>query len=205
MRDVARHVDEIVGDVMDNLRTGRVKHEDDLTGVLVGSLSTGLKGFKSEGLVWDSAILTHRKSGEEKRFGADLLIHVSLQTNTQTYSKGVLVQAKRIGPNRRMTKKHHDDLRDQCEKMQKISASSFVFAYDESGMRCASASKIGGSVNPTIYNECNWTSFRFFWELFRCPVGDSNITSASVEKLAPANAISITGKGQLRVSVPLLE
>jgi hypothetical protein len=66
-REAARVADNAARRTMQRYREGRVKHEDDLTGWLVGALDDALDG-EIGGLTWDSAILTHRRSGEEGRY-----------------------------------------------------------------------------------------------------------------------------------------
>jgi hypothetical protein len=64
-----------------------------------------------------------------------LLIHVTLNTPQYKYSKGVLVQAKRIGPGVAMSPKPHAELVGQCNTMLSHSAASFLFTYDPHGLR----------------------------------------------------------------------
>lgn len=176
---------------------GLVTDEDDLTGVLIGNLDSAFHG-QVGGLSWSSSILRHRKgvAAEEKRIGADMLIHVAMNTPTQTYSKGVLVQAKRIGPDELMSRKDHLDMVGQCNKMLSHTPSSFVFSYSPIGMRCGAATKIAGATERDLYNKCGWTAYRFFLELFRCPVGDPNITTAKVADLPVPIAISLKAEGE---------
>jgi hypothetical protein len=44
---------------------------------------------------------------------------------------------------------------------------------------------------------CNWTSYRFFLELFRSPIGDPNLTSALVRDLPVPTVIALKGSGDL--------
>lgn len=198
MREAAHKVADIADVVMGDLGAGLIKHEDDLSGALAGAFREGFRGLQTQGIHWNAAVLTHRRSGEEKTYGADLLIHVKLETSEQSYSKGVLVQAKRIGPGENMSGKHHQDLKDQCDKMMGYTPESFVFAYDPSGMRCGSANRIAGATERDIYDQCSWTAYRFFLEFFRCPAGDKNITSARVEDLKPKVAMEITATGTFK-------
>ena len=121
LRMAARRADTAVNRAMEKYRLGLVTDEDDLTGVLVGNLDTELEG-KIGGLTWTTSILRHRRgvASEEGAIGADIVIHVSLKTPTQNYSKGVLVQAKRIEPHRKMDKKGHGKLIKQCGKMLSV-------------------------------------------------------------------------------------
>lgn len=185
-----------VRDAMRKYKAGRVKHEDDLTGVLVGALDRALTG-RIGGLEWDSSILTHRKGGEEAEYGADLLIHVRMNTTTQKYSKGVLVQAKRVERDEQMSARDHATLANQCRRMLSITPAAFVFNYSLRGMRCGAATRIAGASRRDLYAVCGWTSYRFFLELFRCPIGDPRITSAAVEELPVPIGLVVTATGEL--------
>ena len=86
-----------------------------------------------------------------------------------------LVRAKRIGPGVAMSPKPHAELVGQCDTTLSHSAASFVFAYDPHGLRAGSATKIAGAADRTLYDRCSWTAYRFFLQLFRCPIGDRAI------------------------------
>jgi hypothetical protein len=191
--EAAKRAEVAVNRTMEKLGRTRVVDEDDLTGVLVGNLDAELQGIIGD-LSWDTAILRHRRgrAAEEKTIGADLLLHVRLDTKALKYSKGVLVQAKRAGPRAPLKPSIHADLVADCKKMLKITPASFVFDYAKEGMRCGSASAIGGSSNPDLYHQCVWTAYRFFLELFRCPIGDPRITSADVSDLPVPIAVRVT-------------
>ena len=136
-----------------------------------------------------------RKS--ERHPGNAGLIHVGLKTGNYSYSKGVLVQSKRTGPDQRLKSADFDELKKQCKKMTRYSPASFVFSYDPQGLRVAPATKISGSNDSDLYGQSDWTAYRFFLELFRCPIGDPRITSANVDDLRPRYAFSIKGEGRL--------
>lgn len=195
-RAAARQAEEGTKDAMQIYNSGSVEDEDDLTGVLVGTLSSKLSG-KIGGVKWSASILRHRrgKAAQEKRIGADLLIHVCVDILGVNYSKGVLVQAKRVEPMQAMEKSEHDDLRNQCRKMLHHTSHAYVFDYVRGGMRCGSAIRIAGSENRRLYKECTLTPYRFFYELFRCPIGDPQITSARVDDLPTPHILFIKGIG----------
>lgn len=196
MRKIARRAERASRLGMDKLKAGRIKHEDDLTPALAMAIELAVHGYKAGGVTWDASVLTHRRSGEEGVYGADLLIHVTLDTPQYKYSKGVLVQAKRIGPGVPMSAKPHAELVGQCNTMLSHSAASFVFAYDPHGLRAGSATKIAGAADRTLYDQCSWTAYRFFLELFRCPIGDRTIKSADVADLARYR-LALKGEGEL--------
>lgn len=202
MRVAAHSAEQAIQRAMAKYRDGLVTDEDDLTGVLVGSLDAEFSGKGASslgGLQWSSSILRHRKgvAAEEKLIGADMIIHVRVDTPIQTYSKAVLVQAKRHEPGDQMSAREQAELLRQCKKMLAVSPAAFVFDYAKGDMRCASATKIAGSANRDLYAACNWTAYRFFLELFRCPIGDPKITSAKVADLSVPTVIKLEGTGDL--------
>jgi hypothetical protein len=85
------------------------KWSADYGAALPSHIESEVNGYRAGGVTWDASVLTHRRSGEEGVYGADLLIHVTLNTPQYKYSKGVLVQAKRIGPGVAMSRKPHAD------------------------------------------------------------------------------------------------
>ncbi|HEY5817368.1 MAG TPA: hypothetical protein VIU14_03065 [Mesorhizobium sp.] len=202
MRAAAHSAALAVWRAMVKYRDGVVIDEDDLTGVVVGSRDAEFSAKSVSGvtgLQWSSSILRHRKgvAAEEKRIGADMIIHVEVNTPIQTYSKAVLVQAKRHEPGDQMSKKERSELLGQCKKMLAVTPAAFVFDYAKGDMRCASASKIAGSTNDDLYAACNWTAYRFFLELFRCPIGDPNITSARAVDLPVPIVLKLAGTGDV--------
>lgn len=180
----ARLAEEAVKAAMSEYASGHLTDEDDITPSLAGHLSARLKG-RVGNLDWSTSVVRHRrgKAAEEKRIGADLIIHIKFDTHSFKYSKGVLVQAKKSNKNEFISKKEHDRLRDQCKTMMHISPSSFVFNYQHGAMRCGPASRFEGSTSRNLDENCVWTSYRFFRELFRCPIGDPRINSSLVKDL----------------------
>jgi hypothetical protein len=196
IREAAKRADQAVNLTMEKYSQGRVTDEDDITGVLVGRLDEKLEG-QIGGLVWSTSVVRHRRgvASEESMIGADIVIHVSFQTRVRKYAKGVLVQAKRVEPGHRLNNGALLDLVDQCNKMLQITPASFVFAYAKGGMRCGAASRIAGSSSRNLHEECIWTSYRFFLELFRCPIGDPSLTSSSVRELPVPTKVVIEVSG----------
>jgi hypothetical protein len=185
LTEAARRAERAVNRAMGKYaRAPKSIHEDDLTGVLIGNLDAEIEG-RIGGLEWSSTILHHRRgsAAEEARIGADILLHVSLKTPQLSYSKGALIQAKRFEPGQVLPTDKANDLREQCDKMLSVTPASFVFNYARGSMRCGSATAISGLTDISLYYDCVWTSYRFFLEFFRCPVGDPRITTANVQDL----------------------
>lgn len=199
MSNAAKIADEAVRATIDNLASGLTTDEDDLSGVLKGNLDSAFRYNQIGGLTWQSSIMRHRKgtAAQEAKTGADMMIHINLNTPTQKYSKGVLIQSKAVKVGAKMSPRKHTDLVGQCEKMLTITPAAFVFNYTASEMRTASATKIAGSQSTELHRECNHTSYRFFLELFKCMIGDPRLTSAKFDDLSIPHGIELTASGTL--------
>lgn len=178
MAAAARIAADAATTTMRQYGSGHLTDEDDITPDLLATIRTSLTG-QIGGLTWSASVARHRagRAAEEARTGADMLIHVTLDTPTAKYSKGVLVQAKRFANDEYMSIRQQADLREQCKKMLERTPAAFVFNYMPGSMRVGSASRIVGASQRHLRSLCSWTTYRFFLELFRCPVGDPRITS----------------------------
>ena len=68
-RQAAREASQAVEDAMKQYKRGHVHDEDDITGVLIGSLLTTLQRSSIEGVALTASILRHRRgiAAEESR------------------------------------------------------------------------------------------------------------------------------------------
>lgn len=201
-REAARLANTAVAGAMSDMAGRHTYDEDDVTPGLVGRLHSTFENANLEGIQVKATVLRHRKgrAAEEKKFGADLLVHVSLDTDTQSYSKGVLIQSKKLEREDYWSSTWRNKLINDCETMLKTTCASFVFSYSERGMRCGAATRVSGALAKapvSLRYLCGWTSYRFFLELFRCPIGDPNITSARVDELPVPLALALGFKGHL--------
>lgn len=192
VRAAARAADEAVYDVMRKYREARVTDEPDITGVLVGRLDAALDG-EIGGLEWSSTIVrsSSGSAAEEKEIGADLLLHVRFDAHGRSFNKGVLVQAKRAEVGEQLSSKEAWRLHEQCRRMLGTSVASFVFIYATDQMRCGGAASFFEEPKRDIHGNCPWTSYRFFLELFRCPIGDPLIRGPLVEDLPVPHVLSL--------------
>jgi hypothetical protein len=182
----AKLATEAVNITVENFQKRYVYDEDDMTGFLIGSLQTKFHGTQIGGINLDASVLRHRRgiAAEEREYGADLLIHVTMDTPTQKYSKGVLIQAKKSEPEDYWSERKRNILVEQCNKMLEVTPAAFVLNYSERGFRCGAATRVAGATTAfSIAYLCGWTPYRFFLELFRCPIGDPRISSARVAGL----------------------
>lgn len=181
MSEAAHIADAATWQAMRHMEYGLVHDEDDVTGVLVGELNAALRNHIGP-VRWQAKILRHRKgiAAEELRYGADLLLHISYADPIRRFSKGVLVQSKKVEPYVPLSSSEQKRLIGQCDTMLGHTPSAFVFDYAARGLRVSSANKICGLDDPYLHANCEWTAYRFFYEFFRCPVGDRRITTTHI-------------------------
>jgi hypothetical protein len=196
-REVANVADRAATLTIAGYRDQTLPYETNITDGLALSLRTALHG-QIGGLDWSAHVMKSARgaAAEESETGADLLIHVAFSSPEVSYSKGVLIQAKRVEPRRLMQTEAHRELVAQCRKMLSITAASFVFDYTLQGVRCGAASVIMDSNNRSLYDLCIWTPHRFFFELFRCHIGDPSITSARAKDLPVPNKLFLEARGE---------
>ena len=189
----------------ENFRKRRLHDEDDVTAALVGSLQNSFHGAQLGRISLDASVVRHRRgrAAEESMYGADMLIHVAMDTPTQKYSKGVLVQAKRTEPEDYWSQRKRNTLIEQCNKMLAVTPAAFVINYAERGFRCGAATRVAGATSAfSVAYLCGWSPYRFFLELFRCPIGDPKISSALVSDLPEGDIpfiVELSLKGELEL------
>lgn len=197
IRAAARAADSAVNTAMRKYSEARVTDEPDITGVLVGRLDAALDGGIG-GLEWSSTIVrsSSGSAAEEKEIGADLLLHVRLDAHGRSFSKGLLVQAKRAEIGERLSSKEAVRLHEQCRRTLNTTAASFVFVYATNQMRCGGAASFFTGPRRDVHGNCPWTSYRFFLEFFRCPIGDPSIHGPLIKDLPVPHILSLKARGR---------
>ena len=196
MREAARAAENAVKMTLKKYTFGGIRDEPEITAYLVSQLDSQFDK-PIGGVNWSSTIVRNGSgnAAEEKKIGADLLLHVSLNTTIKKYSKGALIQSNRAEPDEAISTNELTKLQTQCAKMSGYTPGSFVFCYGQKSMRTGSASIFELSSDKFIHYSCPWTSYRFFRELFRCPIGDRRINSARVDDLPIPYVLAVKGSG----------
>jgi hypothetical protein len=109
----------------------------------------------------------------EKPTGTDLYVGISVQIESKIITKGFLVQAKIS--DKLNSQKDFDGLRDDCSKMLKRSESSYVWLYENSGVRVVNAEDVlkNSSRNPSIWRRRRASTV--FSRTLECTEGDFRI------------------------------
>jgi hypothetical protein len=182
--------------VIEKYAAGTYPREEDITAAFISLLGDKFDNRHFAQFRWTSRVLNRGRgvADEEGTVGADMLVHVALETSTVRYSKGALIQAKRKGKGVALTGSEHGALVQQCADMLAITPCAYVVNYTKQAMRFTSAHVVQASPERVLSNLTVWKSHRFFLELFRCPIGDPKIISAKYDDLP---GVSITGKGEI--------
>lgn len=107
-----------------------VEQEPQLTDKLVTRIQDSFDWKEVEGISWRAKILNPQGRGsQESKYGADFMGVLSIDFGKYIVNKGFLAQAKIIKPDKPIGKEGFFKMREQCEKMLKRTADSFVFIY----------------------------------------------------------------------------
>ena len=102
----------------------------------------------------------------EKPLGADIYIGIEDLTGPARETKGLLVQAK-------MRKYLHSmSLKEDCEKMLRRSKASYVWVYDERGLKVLDAQQIVGDPDHLSPNTKQRLPSTLFSRVLKCVEGD---------------------------------
>lgn len=156
------------------LRKGRIQDETAFTVSLIRKIEDKINGFGINGIKWEAMTLIPQS--QEKIFGADFLGVLRIKIRDYDLSKGFLVQAK-MKKNLNMTV-----LREQCEKMLQISPSSFVFIYDEEGVKIYPAiSVLNSKKSPSsLFHRTPASFYELHFESF---IGDRKLSAPNISVL----------------------
>jgi hypothetical protein len=153
---IAGAIDETIAAFND----GRIQDETAITDKMTTKIEDRINGFEIKGIKWEAMTLIPQS--QEKKFGADFMGVLKINTPYYQVSKGFLVQAK-IENNLNLSV-----LKRQCEDMLQISPDSFVFLYSKTGVKIVSAIAVLSSNKhpselyyrtPSIFFELHFESF----------------------------------------------
>jgi hypothetical protein len=196
-----------------DLAHGDVAGEEDFTGQLIGRCKQKLEDLKMPHARWGvAAILTEADDGparpsvrlsarqtqskgggsEESWSGADLLMVLEITAPDYEVRKGVLIQAKRLEPGKKLPTRIARDLRSQCKDMLDLTPASFVFVYSKTGVMTLSATTVEASERRDLHELEQWPNSTavFFTDFMKCWTGDPRLAATDRESLAVLRAES---------------
>lgn len=184
IRDAAERVGAAAEGTLSALRDGRVEQEPAFTDRMLGRIEHAMDGYTHNGVSWRAKTLTDRGRGaQESRFGADFFGVLDINLPGYTARKGFLAQAKLIEPGESMKTKDFEEMQEQCRKMLRLSADSFVFLYSRQGIFSVPALAVVSSSRTNPHNFYSRSVARFYEEHFACFFGDPRISGIEITSL----------------------
>jgi hypothetical protein len=168
------------------------EQEEALTGRLAGAIENIFSRNKVMGAFTTHVFTAKGSKSEEHDCGADLGVVFNVKSSDFNVTKGFLMQSKKedgikiqqTAPSILVKHKNDQLLKDQTEKMLKITPDSFVFVYSNEGIFVVPASSIYGSnSSASLYGK---RFANFFSEFFMCFIGDTRLVAfdqASLDRL----------------------
>jgi hypothetical protein len=147
-------------------------------------LADGASSYRPRGtLIWQAHTLRSGSgsAAHEKRFGADVLGVLTINTPEYRVAKGFLAQAKRAEPGAALSKARWDGLMGQCEKMLTISPDSFVIAYSKRrGVKFFSAEAVRSFSGRDLFQLYNMGIRSFFERNIESFIGDRLLDAPNI-------------------------
>lgn len=153
---------------------GRVQDETTFTGSLITKIEEKINGLEINQFKWEAMTLIPQS--QEKIYGADFLGVLTVDISDCKLSKGFLVQAK-MEKNLKIK-----ELKEQCDKMLQISPDSFVFVYNEEGVKIYPAISVLNSEKPPL-KLFHRTPAGFYELHFESFIGDRKLSAPNISVL----------------------
>jgi hypothetical protein len=137
-------------------------------------------------LIWQAHTLRSgsRSAAHEKRFGADVLGVLTINTPAYRATKGFLAQAKRAEPGVPFSKSRWGGLIDQCDKMLAVTPDSFVMAYSKKwGVSFFSAQAVRSFSGRDLYELYDMSVRSFFERHIESFIGDRRLNAPNIHVL----------------------
>jgi hypothetical protein len=137
-------------------------------------------------LVWQAMTLRagSGSAAHEKRYGADVLGVLSINTPSYRVSKGFLAQAKRAEPGEPFSKAEWERLQEQCEVMLRTTPDAFAMIFSKTrGVRMVSAAAIASFSGRDVFHLYDLGLRTFFERHIESFIGDRRLDKPKIEVL----------------------
>ena len=183
IRAFTHKIDEAVTAVASKYET-EIADEDDFTSRLLERIDAVLDGWQYAGITLKITKLKSKGRGsEEAEFGADVVATVNVNLREYQADKGILIQAKRLDVGRPFAVTEWHRLEKQIEKMSAHTDESYVWCYDESGVRSIKAVALRGSESRRPDDLYMSKCATFLGEFVQCKHGDPIISGFDQQAL----------------------
>ncbi|GEM_PF-3408231 len=180
---ISRVVDQANQDCAAEYRAGGIREEPAFTERFATRLQDRINNLdipETQVRASIHSLSSHGSRSEEKPSGADLVAVLDIDAHGRKRTKGLLVQAKRLEPNRPLGRRRYKGLTDQCAKMAAVSPESYVFVYSKVGVRAVTAKDLLANPGLQVDQLADITSpSQIFRDVVLCTKGDPSIGDAT--------------------------
>jgi hypothetical protein len=183
---VARMVVDGCQTTIEDFANEIIVDEESMTDRLFGSIATALNGRAIGNVIWKARTLRTGRgvAAEEKRHGADVLGVLQIDLPEYKTKKGFLLQAKRIEPDKPLSKADWERFQKQCALMRERTNEAFAAIYSRSeGVRFIPAATIGEIRRDQVFDVGSRSLFGFFRAHVKCEIGDRRLNSPTIGTL----------------------
>lgn len=194
----ARTLEAAAGRVCQDYEEEDVVDEEPFSDQLCGRLKETLVGVETDTIRWQADVVTGKrgrgafkarslkKTTEEPRLGADIIMVLDVETPTTVMRKGFLAQAKRLDRGKVLDRSEHTRLLGQCQQMLSFTSSSMVFLYNKTGVHVVPAAAVIAHRDRDLWTLFTWGLRLMFFDFAVCWFGDPRLQAtdrASLEGL----------------------
>jgi len=166
------------------MAVGRAPDEPSITNRFLAAMEAAINGYFVPGVKWTAKTLTSiGPNTEEKKYGADFMGVLDIDITDFRVQKGFLAQAKRFEGIPR-SQKGWDKMRDQCDKMLRLSPDSYLFIYQIGGFQVIPAISVLSYCKPNIEFLYEKNLVDFYVNHVMSFIGDPRIYSADGKTLS---------------------
>lgn len=217
IEDAAGFADKLTratGRTVRDFAKGKIRHEEPFSDELCGRLKETLEDFETPNVLWQVDLAdgegsarfsanTLSKYGEERAFGADVVMVLDIDVPGYKTLKGILIQSKILELGDDLSKAERNRLVGQCKQMLEISQESFVFLYGSHAVVPLSAQAVVAANGENLHELAVWDISMVYLDFAICWKGDTKIQAtdrASLEALRASLqakvAVRVTGRSR---------
>lgn len=183
-------------------REGDAGDEDDISGQLIGRMKERVETLDSGLAQWSSTSITsddgpaspsirlrarhlHWRGdrSEEALYGADIVLVLDVDLPTRKFTKGMLIQAKKLEPGKSLKAAEERRLVKQCGDMLDLTPAAYILGYGRSQAFFDSAAAVEAK-RTFDAADSPYSNEVFFYDFFICWIGDPRLNATTKEQLA---------------------
>jgi hypothetical protein len=178
VRPVLEPISQAIDLTITQYREGVMGGEESITDRFLGVITDKLNDFQDQGVTWRAQTFRSKGPGApETRIGADFaaVLILDLPSVSVKLLTGFLAQAKLLEPDRTLSRREYERLREQCVLMLQITPAAYVFLYSSTCVSVVPAIAVLHSEQRNPYLLFETPCLHFFDNYFRGLLGDHRL------------------------------